>query len=191
VKDVPNSTDNVDLGQLMKLRLVVARVGEMDNAGWWNTRGLLGKLGNLALARGFPQSRCFSQARAVFAVAAARCSEVFSPPGCMTLWRLPSDLEAQFDLQWPAWTTSPKTWNPFFARIESLQSLDVLASLIQFGLIDPRQAEQARRLRRAADGRAVPLPGVQQSSNDVVTLLAAGFSKSEKGHLAVPYVRME
>jgi len=35
---------NLDLTHLMRLRLVVARFGEMDVARWWNTRGMLGFL---------------------------------------------------------------------------------------------------------------------------------------------------
>jgi hypothetical protein len=34
-----------DLDLLLKLRLVVARYGEMDGARWWNTRGQLGRFG--------------------------------------------------------------------------------------------------------------------------------------------------
>jgi hypothetical protein len=36
----------VEVERLMKLRLVVARVGEMDLARWWNTQGQLGALGD-------------------------------------------------------------------------------------------------------------------------------------------------
>ena len=36
---------SIDLDRLLKLRLVVARFGEMDLAKWWNTRGQLGRLG--------------------------------------------------------------------------------------------------------------------------------------------------
>jgi len=39
---------SVDLERLMKLRLVVARYGEMDLAGWWNAKGMLGRLGGMA-----------------------------------------------------------------------------------------------------------------------------------------------
>jgi hypothetical protein len=34
----------IDFDRLLKLRLVVGRVGEMDLAKWWNTRGQLGRL---------------------------------------------------------------------------------------------------------------------------------------------------
>ena len=39
----------IDLDRLLKLRLVVARFGEMDLAKWWNTMGQLGRLGAAAL----------------------------------------------------------------------------------------------------------------------------------------------
>jgi hypothetical protein len=75
----------IDLDRLLKLRLFVGRFGEMDIAKWWNTKGQLGRLGTAALRRGFPRTHYFAQARSVFAVAAHRCSEVFDPPGCVTL----------------------------------------------------------------------------------------------------------
>ncbi|RUW82537.1 BrxE family protein, partial [Mesorhizobium sp. M8A.F.Ca.ET.023.01.1.1] len=76
--------ESIDFERLLKSRLVIARFGEMDLARWWNTRGQLGKLGAATLRRGFPRTHRFAQARAVFAVAAQRCSEIFSPPGCVT-----------------------------------------------------------------------------------------------------------
>ncbi len=54
----------IDLDRLLKLRLVVARFGEMDLAKWWNTKGQLGRLGAAALRRGFPRTHHFAQHRA-------------------------------------------------------------------------------------------------------------------------------
>ena len=59
-------TGEPDLERLFRLRLVVARLGEMDNAGWWNTNGLLGGRGAFVFRRGFPTTHAFAQARAVF-----------------------------------------------------------------------------------------------------------------------------
>jgi len=191
VQNESSTVTSLDPSHLLRLRLVVARAGEMDNACWWNTRGLLGRLGGLALERGFPKTHWFSQARAVFAVATARCNEVFAPPGCMTLWHLPANLEEQFELCWPLWIDESEAWGDFFAKIESLQSLDLLSVLVHLGLVTPVGVEQAKRLRRGADGRAVPLTGVHRPSNEVLTLLAAGFFRGEKGQLAVPYARTE
>ena len=89
--------------RLLKLRLAVARFGEMDGARWWNTNGQLGKLGAMALRRGFPRTHRFAQARAVFAVAGHRCREVFEPPQCVTLWDLPASIEEEFEGMWERW----------------------------------------------------------------------------------------
>src|SRR5713226_9217344 len=93
----------LDFDRLLRLRTLVARFGEMDLARWWNTRGQLGRVGGVALRRGFPRTHHFAQARAVFAVAAHRCAEVFDPPGCVTLWRLPEAFEEEFELLWEEW----------------------------------------------------------------------------------------
>ena len=55
---------SLNFDRLLKLRLVVARYGEMDIAKWWNTRGQLGRLGTAATRRGFPRTHYFAQARA-------------------------------------------------------------------------------------------------------------------------------
>ena len=90
-------SSHIDFERLFKLRPAVARHGEMDAAGWWNTKGILGRHGALALKRVFPSTQHFAQARISFAVARSRCREIFDPPGCMTLWHLPAEVEDQFD----------------------------------------------------------------------------------------------
>ena len=50
----------VDLNRLFKLRLIVARHGEMDGARWWNTNGILGPKGSLLMSRGFPKTHHFA-----------------------------------------------------------------------------------------------------------------------------------
>src|SRR4051812_44098182 len=93
----------IDLDRLLKLRLLVARFGEMDHARWWNSKSQLGRLGTAVLKRGFPRTHYFAQARSVFAVAAHRCAEVFEPPKSATLWRLPEAVEEEFDARWEHW----------------------------------------------------------------------------------------
>ena len=58
-------------------------------------------------------------------------------------------------------------------------------------LIDDSDLDAVSKLRRSAEGRAVPLPGVHTVTDSLITLLAAGFSRGEAGKLAVPYARME
>lgn len=179
----------IDLDRLLKLRLVVARFGEMDNAKWWNTKGQLGRLGTAALRRGFPRTHHFAQARSVFAVAAHRCAEVFEPPGCVTLWRLPEAIEEEFDTRWEHWLDHAAEWQPFFQKLEGLQGSDLVAALRGFEAITDADSEGLSRLRRSAEGRAVPLPGVFSATDADVTLLALGFARADVGALAVPYAR--
>jgi hypothetical protein len=180
---------SIDLGRLLKLRLVVARFGEMDIAKWWNTSGQLGRLGAAALVRGFPRTYRFAQARSVFAVAAHRCAEVFDPPRCVTLWRLPEPLEEEFDARWEHWIDHAEEWLLFFEKLESLQSTDLVASLRAFEVISDEDEQRMARLRCSSEGRAVPLPSVFSSTDADIALLAMGFARGEVGALAVPYAQ--
>jgi len=179
--------ESVDFDRLLKLRLVVARFGEMDAARWWNTGGVLGRKGALLLSRGFPKTHQFAQARLVFAVATARCSEVFDPPGCCTLWRLPATMEDEFDSHWPKWLDEADQWTGFFEELQEPGD-NLLEMMKERGLLDLLHEDSTRRMRRSAEGRAVPVTGVL--NDDTITLLAAGFSRGEPGNLAVPYARL-
>ncbi len=175
--------------RLLKLRLAVARFGEMDGARWWNTNGQLGKLGAMALRRGFPRTHRFAQARAVFAVAGHRCREVFEPPQCVTLWDLPSSIEEEFEGMWERWLEQAEDWRPFFEALEKPAGADLGAVLRGLDLVTDVDLEALARLRRSADGRAVQLPGVFTGTDSDFTLLALGFARGEPGALAVPYMR--
>lgn len=179
----------LDLDLLLKLRLSVARFGEMDLTKWWNTKGQLGRLGAAALRRGFPRTHRFAQARSVFAVAAHRCSEVFDPPGCVTLWRLPERVEEAFDARWEHWLDHAGEWTGFFEKLESLSGSDLPEILRVFELVGDRDLEAYSKLRRSAEGRAVPLPGMFSGTDADVALLALGFARGEPSALTVPYAR--
>ncbi len=163
----------------------------MDAAAWWNTKGILGRHGALVLNRGFPSTHYFTQARIAFAVARSRCHERFDPPGCMTLWNLPAEVEDQFDEQWQDWLDQGAEWLPFFEELAAPVSKDLLSALSGFGLVDQTHLDAVGKLRRSAEGRSVPLPGTHQPNDDVITLLAAGFARGEKGSPAIPYARLE
>jgi hypothetical protein len=178
-----------DVDRLLKLRLVVARFGEMDLAKWWNTKGQLAKFGAIALQRGFPRTHRFAQARSVFAVAAHRCAEVFDPPRCVTLWRLPEAIEEEFDARWERWLDNAIEWTPFFEKIEGIRSTDLASVLRSVDLVADSEVDACAKLRRSAEGRAVALPGVFSASNVDFALLALGFARGEQGALAVPYIR--
>lgn len=183
------TSDAVSLDRLLKLRLVVARFGEMDGARWWNTKAQLGKLGAAALRRGFPRTHRFAQARSVFAVAAHRCAEVFNPPNCVTLWRLPDSIEEEFDARWEQWLDNAAEWTAYFEKLETLPASDLTSVLKGFDLVSDVDVQAAAKLRRSAEGRAVALPGLFSAAESDVALLALGFACCEPAALAVPYAR--
>ncbi len=189
--NLPRAVPSIDLEYLFKLRIVIARLGEMDNMGWWNTRGILGSTGTFVFRRGFPSTYAFAQARAVFAVAASRCQEVFAPSGCATLWHLPAEIEDQFEDRWQVWLEDRAEWQPFFDRVAAVRQIDVFGLLHGFGLISESDQVATQRLKRSAEGRAVALPDNGRFDESVLALLAAGFALAERGKLAVPYVRVE
>ena len=181
----------VDLNRLLKLRLIVARHGEMDGACWWNTNGVLGRKGSLLMGRGFPKTHYFAQARLVFEVARARSAERFlAAPGCITLWSLPAPLEDEFDAQWAEWLDGGAAWSEFFEGLQE-QDGDLLTALRDHDLLDSAHDDKVSRMRRSAEGRSVPLSGTHRLDDDIVTLLAAGFSRGEPSKPAIPYARVE
>lgn len=176
----------VDLDQLLRLRLVVARVGEMDLAKWWNTSGQLGALGTSVLSRGFPRTHHFAQARSVFAVAAHRCSEVYDPPGTVTLWNLPAEMEDEFELCWEQWLDDAAAWAAFFKELETC-SPTVESELLRLQLATDAHVDRVAKLRRSAEQRAVAVPGTFTGSTDDLATLALAFGRGDVGALAVPY----
>ena len=178
---------SADLDQLVRLRLAVARFGEMDGARWWNTRGMLGRLGSLALKRGFPRSHVFAQARAAFAVASDRCREVYDPPSGFTLWKLPSSLEDQFESHWHTCIAEADRWRSFVDELQDV-ACDLLDLLRKLNLLSDAEAHAAMKFRRSVDRRAVPVPGNLAAPASTCRMLAAGFFRGEPGEPAIPYV---
>jgi hypothetical protein len=181
--------DRIDFERLLKLRLVVARYGEMDVARWWNTQSQLGKYGASSLQRGFPRTHHFAQARSVFAVAANRCAQLFVPPRCVTLWQLPESIEDEFEVHWEHWLDHAADWKPFFEQLTTIDANDLVAALRDLASVSPAETNRYSKLRRSAEGRAVPLPDVFSGTNEDTALLALGFARGELGAPAVPYAQ--
>jgi hypothetical protein len=68
---------DLDLEWLLKVRTVVARIGEMDLSRWWNSNGQLGPQGASVLRRGLPRS--VRQERAVTRDAAPAVCQSLDP----------------------------------------------------------------------------------------------------------------
>ena len=175
--------------KLAKLRITIARYGEMDRAKWWNTKGLLSPLGEAALKRGFHRTHVFARAKAVFAVAGSRSQEVFDLADTYTLWRLPVQLEDQLEDAWAKWLEDPEPWAEFLAAVDDRSSEPLLTVLEQLELVSSETVKIADSLRRADDMHSVPIISEASLSHDAaIELLAAAHACSEKGKLAVPYI---
>lgn len=185
------STHPLNLDHLLTARLVVARFGEMDVSKWWNTKGVLGHMGATLFARGMPRTHRFAQARVAFEVAALRCREIYPLPDAVTLWALPAEIEDAFNDRWHHWIAEQGRWLPLFAALEAITGGDLIDHLSAAGAVTDEIGTRAGAMRRAADGRAVPVVGIADIDDQAIGLLAAGFAKGESGKLAVPYVKRE
>jgi hypothetical protein len=170
----------ISFENLLRLRTVVARFGELDVARWWNSNGQLGRLGAVVLRRGFSRTYRFAQARSVFAIAAQKCDEVFNPPGCVTLWKLPEAIEEEFDARWERWLDQASDWNSFFDQVETLGSTDLVEILRTFELVSEADLDAYARLRRSAEGRTVPLPAVFGGTDADITPVLAGVQSGRR-----------
>lgn len=175
---------------LFKLRVAIARVGEMDNARWWNSEDVLGAYGRRLFIRSFAKTHGFAQARAVVEVARTRSREHFDLAGTWTLWKLPADVEGVLDERWPAWLDRAADWAPFFDQVAAIKGqADALVALHDLGLLPETAVHTFKALRRDHDGRSVALPKLEALDDAALSLLAVGFGRGEAGALAVPYVR--
>ncbi|WP_030441361.1 BrxE family protein [Actinoplanes subtropicus] len=184
------TTSNIDLDLLLKRRLIVARFGEMDLGRWWNTTQL-GSDGAQVLKRGFPRTHFFAQARSVFAVASHRTSERLDPLGdvaatSVTLWRLPAEIEEQFDARWEDWLDNAGNWSDLFLRLQRPQG-DLVSVLLSEGAVSEADLEAHSRLERRVDGPRVRVATAFAGSVSEVAQLALGFAHGAPGELVAPY----
>jgi hypothetical protein len=99
-------------------------------------------------------------------------------------------VEEEFDARWALWIEDSDPWTQFFDTLEG-ENCDLLAMLRGRDLLNPQQETDVGRMRRSAEGRSVPLSGTRQVDDETITLLAAGFSRGERGKPAIPYAKVE
>lgn len=175
-----------ELDWLLKVRLVVARHGEGDLAGWWNSTGQLGDRGASVLRRGFPRTHHFAQARSVFAAAEVRCSETFRLPSAHTLWRLDDQIEEAFEQHWESWLDDAGNWSSFFEELAAIAHSDLRTALLTHGLVSELEVEAIGQLPIDPGGQSLRV-GDDSFRRDTIALLVLGFSRGAPGRLVVPY----
>ena len=100
-------------------------------------------------------------------------------------------MEEEFEAHWEHWLDQADEWKPFFLELEILKETDLKTALQSFNLITDDEFGSFSRLRRSAEGRAVPLPVLFTGTNQDVASLALGFARGEPSALAVPYARLD
>ena len=174
--------------QLFKSRIIIGRYGEMDIARWWNTSGILSSLGSKVASRGLPRTEFYGRARVLFAVAAQRTRQYFSPPEAFTLWSLPPSVENALDEAMIRWAHEGRSWPVVEEALaglklggieQALQSADVAPDHIS-GLVP--------KLKAGPEGKSILLPQSSKIMDETVALLAAAFSRSRPESLLLPIV---
>lgn len=185
----PHHPQELDYEWLLKLRVTVARCGEMDLSRWWNTSKQLGPSGTSVLKRGFPRTHHFAQARSVMAVASDRCDHLLAQTDAITLWRLPEAVEDRFASHWESWLDRHAAWRPFFERVAAIRSGDIVAATTELGLITSDEVKALQALRAAPDGRGLSVGKTYTGHRRQIALLALGFSVGRANDPIVPFVR--
>ncbi|SDO86914.1 hypothetical protein SAMN04488061_1866 [Filomicrobium insigne] len=186
---VPDQETELDYDWLLKLRVAVARCGEMDLAGWWNTSKQLGPSGSSVLKRGFPRTHHFAQARSVMAVASHRCEQLLSHNDAVTLWRLPEALEDHFESLWETWLERHAIWGSYFEAIAAIRTGDVIAAATDLGLVTSDDINALRALKAAPNGRGLNVGDSFTGQRRQIALLALGFSVGRANDPVVPFVQ--
>ncbi len=114
----------VDLDRLLKLRLVVARYGEMDRAAGGTRTGCSGATERSPSSAG-SRAPTDSPRRASSSLSPALAARSSSTPPLGHAWRLPAEVEDQFDDRWQAWLGEPDSWNPFFDELATAEPADL------------------------------------------------------------------
>lgn len=187
--DISDFETELDYDWLLKLRVAVARCGEMDLARWWNTNKQLGPSGSSVLKRGFPRTHHFAQARSVMAVASHRCEELLSLSDAITLWRLPETLEDRFESLWETWLDHHAEWRSYFEAVAAIRTSDVIAVLTELGLVTSNDIKALRAIKVAPDGRKLNVGKSFIGERRQIALLALGFSVGRVSDPVIPFVR--
>lgn len=182
-----SKADHLDFKLLFKLRLVVARFGEMDKAGWWNTKEVLGPTGRIVYQRGFPRTHHFTRARVVFTVARERTQQLLKRPAALTLWRLTPTIDDQFEARWHDWLNETSEWQPFFDKVEALGREDLPTILGALELVSATVLDAAAQLGHK-DG-AAQISGATITTTTIESL-AAAYCLGKPGRPVVPFIEL-
>jgi hypothetical protein len=177
-----------DLEMLLLSRLFVARVGERDVFNWWATDGILGPDGAFVGPRVLPKTHGTARARIAFAVARHNSLERYPDPSAMHLFGLDPVTEDRLDAYLVERLGAFDWWADILAKLEAVDSnVDLGTWLREAGTVTEVDLAYVLNLKLGPDDRSLPIEAAPTWEASV-RRLAAGFSRSTPGGLAVPYL---
>lgn len=184
----PELLTSIDVSQLLKARLWVARLGESDAHRWWRTDGILGPDGAFVGPRVLPRTHPTARARIAFTVAAHSCLERHPDREAMHLFRLTPDVEDRFDQLLVDLLGDTDFWTPLMEGLETVtKHSEKSAVLRQAGVVTEADLAYIAGLNLGPAERSLPITA--RNPEEALGRLAAGFTRSASEKLAVPFLR--
>lgn len=178
----------LDMVRLLEARLWIARLGESDVCSWWRTDGVLGSDGAFVGPRVLPATHPTARARIVFLVAAHTCRQRYPDPKAMHLFNLDPDTEDRFDALLVERLGDREFWGEMMTRLEALSTSSAPAQvLLESGVIGKEDLKHIKQRDLGPGGRSLAVTR-GATLEDTVRRLTAGFTRSERGTLVVPYL---
>ena len=175
--------------QVLVARLCIARLGEADVQGWWQTDGVLGSDGAYVGRRVLPLTHATARARVVLAVARHACGERHPAPTARHLFSLGPRAEDVLDALLAQRLSDQAFWSELLPRLEALdRHAEPRQVLTASGIVRQEDLKLIEALSLGPGGRSLPTP-FGNDIGDAVRRLTAGFVRSTHRNLVVPILR--
>ena len=175
--------------QVLVARLHIARLGEADAQGWWQTDGVLGPDGAFVGRRVLPLTHPTARARVVLAVARHGCRERHPHPSALNLFSLGPSAEDVLDALLARRASDQAFWSKFLPHLEALERhADPRQVLTTSRIVTEEDLKMIEALPLGPGGRSLPIPS-GNDTNETLRRLTAGFVRSTRRNLIVPFLR--
>ena len=173
--------------EVLCLQAAVARYGEADGMGWWNSNLWQAGRGLRVLGRGLPRTAPVAQVGVCSAVASCRCGAVPLPPRAVTLWRLPPSVANEVDTERQRWLVDgvPEAVRGLELIEPQTTPLDQL--MVGVGLVPEDLVARVRREAAPPGATTLELSAGSYPGADLYRALAVAFMHGRRRELVVPY----
>jgi hypothetical protein len=124
----------------------------------------------------------------IFAVAAQRTREYFSPPGSFSLWLMPPTVEHALDETMIRWAHEGRSWPEVPVLLDSLKKEGLSQTLKRAGVLTDGALDIVSKLKLGPEEKSVRLSPVVRLTDETVAVLTGGFVHSKPEKLLLPTV---